>query len=101
MLSFAEVVQRAYFKRTSLSCDRFLSHAGNSLRPRNGQGKPFHYFAVGAAVTEVEIDGFTGMTQIMRVDILHDAGDSINAGVNLGQVEGGFVQGMGWLTAKS
>ena len=65
-----------------------------------GQGRPFHYFAVGAAVSEVEIDGFTGMMQVERVDILHDAGDVINAGVARGQIEGGFVQGMGWLTAE-
>jgi len=65
-----------------------------------GRGKPFHYFACGAAVSEVEVDGFTGMTRVLRVDILHDVGDSINEGVNRGQVEGGFVQGMGWLTTE-
>jgi xanthine dehydrogenase molybdopterin-binding subunit B len=65
-----------------------------------GRGKPFHYFACGAAVTEVEVDGFTGMMQVLRTDILHDAGDSINEGVNRGQIEGGFVQGLGWLTIE-
>jgi xanthine dehydrogenase molybdopterin-binding subunit B len=63
-----------------------------------GRGKPFHYYAVGAAVSEVEVDGFTGITYIRRVDILHDVGDAINRGITLGQVEGGFVQGAGWLT---
>jgi xanthine dehydrogenase molybdopterin-binding subunit B len=65
-----------------------------------GRGQPFHYFSNGAAVTEVEVDGFTGMQQVLRVDILHDVGDSVNEGVNRGQIEGGFVQGMGWLTAE-
>jgi xanthine dehydrogenase molybdopterin-binding subunit B len=65
-----------------------------------GKGKPFHYFAYGAAVTEVEVDGFTGMMRVLRTDILQDVGDSINEGINRGQVEGGFVQGMGWLTCE-
>jgi xanthine dehydrogenase molybdopterin-binding subunit B len=65
-----------------------------------GRGKPFHYFACGAAVSEVEVDGFTGMTRLLRADILHDVGDSVNEAVNRGQVEGGFVQGMGWLTTE-
>jgi len=65
-----------------------------------GRGKPFHYFAYGAAVSEVEVDGFTGMMRLLRVDILQDVGDSINEGVNRGQIEGGFVQGAGWLTTE-
>lgn len=65
-----------------------------------GRGNPFHYFACGAAVSEVEVDGFTGMTRVLRTDILHDVGDSINEAVNRGQVEGGFVLGMGWLTTE-
>jgi xanthine dehydrogenase molybdopterin-binding subunit B len=63
--------------------------------------KPFHYFAVGSAVSEVEIDGRTGMTRLLRVDILHDAGDSINPEINRGQVEGDFIQGAGWLTTEA
>ena len=65
-----------------------------------GKGRPFHYFACGAAVSEVEIDGFTGMHRVRRVDILHDVGDSLNPAVDRGQIEGGFVQGMGWLTRE-
>ncbi|MGA1128850.1 MAG: molybdopterin cofactor-binding domain-containing protein, partial [Chthoniobacterales bacterium] len=65
-----------------------------------GRGHPFYYFAIGAAVSEVEIDGFTGDLQVRRVDVLHDCGQSINEGINRGQIEGGFVQGMGWLTAE-
>jgi xanthine dehydrogenase molybdopterin-binding subunit B len=65
-----------------------------------GRGKPFHYFVCGASVTEVEVDGFTGMMRVLRVDILHDAGASVNEAINRGQVEGGFVQGLGWLTSE-
>jgi xanthine dehydrogenase molybdopterin binding subunit/xanthine dehydrogenase small subunit len=97
-VSFAEVIQRAYFARTSLSATGFYRTPDINYDPEAGRGKPFHYFAVGAAVSEVEVDGFTGMTHIRRVDILHDVGDTINRGVTLGQVEGGFVQGAGWLT---
>ena len=99
-ISFAELVQRAYFARTSLSATGYYKTPQIHFDRETGQGRPFHYFAVGAAVSEIEVDGFSGMTQVTRVDILHDAGDVINAGVARGQVEGGFVQGMGWLTAE-
>jgi xanthine dehydrogenase molybdopterin-binding subunit B len=89
---FAELVQRAYFARTSLSATGFYRTPDIYYDRDTGRGKPFHYFAVGAAVSEIEVDGFTGMTRIRRVDILHDVGDAINPGVTLGQVEGGFVQ---------
>jgi xanthine dehydrogenase molybdopterin binding subunit/xanthine dehydrogenase small subunit len=95
---FAELLQRAYFARTSLSATGFYRTPDIYYDRDAGRGKPFHYFAVGAAVSEVEVDGFTGMTHIRRVDILHDVGDAINHGVTLGQVEGGFIQGAGWLT---
>jgi xanthine dehydrogenase molybdopterin binding subunit/xanthine dehydrogenase small subunit len=95
---FAELLQRAYFARTSLSSTGFYRTPEIHYDRAAGRGKPFHYFAVGAAVSEVEVDGFTGMMHIRRVDILHDAGDAINFGVARGQVEGGFVQGAGWLT---
>jgi xanthine dehydrogenase molybdopterin-binding subunit B len=95
---FAELLQRAYFARTSLSATGFYRTPDIYYDRDTGRGKPFHYFAVGAAVSEVEVDGLTGMTHIRRVDILHDVGDAINRGVTLGQVEGGFVQGAGWLT---
>jgi xanthine dehydrogenase molybdopterin binding subunit len=96
----AEVIQRAYFARTSLSATGFYKTPDIHFNRETGQGKPFHYFAIGAAVSEVEVDGFTGMMQIKRVDILHDAGDAINRGVARGQIEGGFVQGAGWLTSE-
>jgi len=91
-------LQRAYFARTSLSATGFYRTPDIVYDREAGRGKPFHYFAVGAAVSEVEVDGFTGMTHIRRVDIVHDVGDAINSGVTLGQIEGGFVQGAGWLT---
>jgi len=97
-IPFAELLQRAYFARTSLSATGFYRTPDINYDREAGRGKPFHYFAVGAAVSEVEVDGFTGMSRIRRVDILHDAGDAINAGITLGQIEGGFVQGAGWLT---
>lgn len=99
-VTFAEVVRRAYLERISLSATGYYATPGIHWDRAAGRGKPFHYFACGAAVSEVEVDGFTGMTRVLRADILHDAGDSVNEGVNRGQVEGGFVQGMGWLTTE-
>ncbi len=99
-IPIAELFQRAYFARTSLSATGSYRTPDIHFDRETGQGRPFHYFAVGAAVSEVEIDGFTGMMQIKRVDISQDAGDAINRGVARGQIEGGFVQGAGWLTAE-
>ncbi len=73
-IPFAELLQRAYFARTSLSATGFYRTPDINYDREAGRGKPFHYFAVGAAVSEVEVDGFTGMHHIRRVDILHDAG---------------------------
>ena len=99
-LKFSEVVTQAYFQRVSLSSTGYYRTPEIHYDRAAGRGKPFHYFSVGAAVSEVEVDGFTGMMRVLRTDILHDVGDSINAGINRGQIEGGFVQGMGWLTAE-
>ncbi len=99
-LEFSEVVQAAYIRRVGLSSTGFYRTPEIHYDRAKGRGRPFLYFAVGAAVTEVEVDGFTGMSRILRTDILHDAGDSINPGINLGQIEGGFVQGAGWLTCE-
>ena len=68
--------------------------------PKAGRGKPFHYYAYGAAVCEVEVSGLTGEHRLTRVDILHDVGDSLVPTVDRGQVEGGFIQGYGWLTCE-
>ncbi|HEX3797598.1 MAG TPA: xanthine dehydrogenase molybdopterin binding subunit [Verrucomicrobiae bacterium] len=94
------VIQKAYFERLSLSATGYYRTPDIHWDRVKGRGKPFHYFSYGAAVTEVEVDGFTGMAQVLRTDILHDVGNSVNAGVNRGQIEGGFIQGMGWLTAE-
>ena len=99
-ISFVDVVRKAYMERVSLSTTGYYATPGIHWDRAAGRGKPFHYFAYGAAVAEVEVDGFTGMHRVLRVDILHDVGDSVNEGVNRGQIEGGFVQGMGWLTAE-
>jgi xanthine dehydrogenase molybdopterin binding subunit/xanthine dehydrogenase small subunit len=99
-IPIAELLQRAYFARTSLSATGFYKTPDIDYDRDAGRGRPFHYFAMGAAVSEVEIDGFTGMHHIRRVDILHDAGDAINVGITRGQIEGGFVQGAGWLTCE-
>jgi xanthine dehydrogenase large subunit len=99
-LPFKVVVQLACQARISLSATGFYKTPGIHWDWVQGRGKPFHYFGIGAAVTEVEIDGRSGVHQLLRVDILHDVGDSINPAVNRGQIEGGFVQGAGWLTTE-
>ena len=67
---------------------------------KTGRGAPFHYFAYAAAVSEVEVDGFTGDYRLLRTDILEDVGDSVSPLVDRGQIEGGFIQGVGWLTLE-
>ncbi|QSQ16056.1 xanthine dehydrogenase molybdopterin binding subunit [Myxococcus landrumensis] len=99
-VSFAEVVEAAYLARISLSTTGYYQTPGIGYDKAKGRGKPFLYFAYGAAVTEVEVDGHTGMKRVLRVDLLEDVGDSLNPGVDRGQIEGGFVQGMGWLTGE-
>lgn len=99
-LAFMEVVERAYMERVSLAATGYYATPGIQWDRVAGVGRPFHYYACGAAVSEVEIDGYTGMSRVCRVDILHDAGQSLNPGVDRGQIEGGFVQGMGWLTSE-
>ncbi|MEZ4229883.1 MAG: xanthine dehydrogenase molybdopterin binding subunit [Polyangiaceae bacterium] len=99
-LTFAQVVERAYLDRIQLSSTGFYRTPEIHYDRIKGRGKPFHYFAYGAAVTEVEVDGFTGMYRILRTDILHDVGSSLSPLVDRGQVEGGFIQGLGWLTQE-
>jgi xanthine dehydrogenase large subunit len=97
---FAEVCQQAYRQRVSLSATGYYATPGITWDWEKSEGHPFYYFACGAAVSEVEVDGYTGMHRVLRVDIVHDVGDSLNPGVDRGQIEGGFVQGMGWLTRE-
>jgi len=99
-IAFADLAMLAHHRRVSLSAAGFYATPDLKWDWNVGKGKPFHYYACGAAVSEVEIDGFTGMSKVRRVDILHDVGDSLNAAVDRGQIEGGFVQGMGWLTRE-
>lgn len=99
-LAFADVVRTAWMRRISLSATGYYRTPEIHWDREAGRGHPFYYFAVGAAVSEVELDGFTGEMSLRRVDILHDVGQSINEGINRGQIEGGFVQGMGWLTME-
>jgi xanthine dehydrogenase large subunit len=99
-VSFGKVVKQAYIDRISLSATGFYRTPNIYFDPATGKGKPFYYYAYGAAVSEVEIDGFTGTFKLRQVDIVHDVGSSINPLVDRGQVEGGFVQGMGWLTME-
>jgi xanthine dehydrogenase molybdopterin-binding subunit B len=97
---FAQVCAKAYLDRVSLAATGFYKTPGIQWDWRTSTGRPFHYFACGAAVAEVEVDGYTGMSRVRRVDIVHDVGNSLNPGIDRGQIEGGFVQGMGWLTSE-
>ena len=97
---FAQIVEAAYRRRVPLFAQGYYRTPGIHFDPKTGQGSPFHYFAYGAAVSEVEVDGFTGDYRVLRVDILHDVGDSISPLIDRGQVEGGFIQGLGWLTLE-
>ncbi len=97
---FARIVERAYMQRVSLSAQGFYATPGIHWDRAAGLGRPFHYYACGAAVTEVEVDGATGMSRVRRVDILHDTGNPLNPQIDRGQIEGGFVQGRGWLTSE-
>ncbi|MDP2138108.1 MAG: molybdopterin-dependent oxidoreductase, partial [Candidatus Didemnitutus sp.] len=99
-LPFAKVTAKAYTERVSLSTTGYYKTPGIHWDWSKSAGRPFHYFACGAALSEVEVDGYTGMQRVRRVDIVHDVGDSLNPGVDRGQIEGAFVQGMGWLTSE-
>ena len=97
-IKFEELVMRAYEKRVQLSATGYYKTPKIHWDRDNGRGRPFYYFSYGAAVAEVTVDCFTGESSVDRVDILHDVGDSLNSHIDLGQIEGGFIQGMGWLT---
>ncbi|KIN63634.1 Xanthine dehydrogenase, B subunit [Sulfitobacter noctilucicola] len=99
-LSFAQAVMSAYENRVSLSATGFYKTPDIKWDRIAGRGRPFFYFAYGAAVTEVVIDTLTGENRILRADILHDAGASLNPAIDRGQIEGGYVQGAGWLTTE-
>jgi xanthine dehydrogenase large subunit len=99
-LPFEEVVQEAYFARVQLWSDGFYATPGLHWDRERLKGKPFFYFAYGAAVSEVIVDTLTGEHKLLRADVLHDVGSSLNPAVDIGQIEGAFIQGMGWLTME-
>ena len=98
--SFEQLVDEAYHARLQLWSDGFYKTPKIHYDKHTLTGRPFYYFAYGAACTEVAIDTLTGENRVLKVDILHDVGTSINPAIDIGQIEGGFVQGMGWLTTE-
>jgi xanthine dehydrogenase large subunit len=99
-VSFASIVNQAYERRVPLFSSGYYRTPNIHFDRETGQGKPFHYYAYGAAVSEVSVDGFTGQYRLRRVDILHDVGSSLSPLIDRGQVEGGFIHGVGWLTTE-
>ena len=99
-VAFGELVASAYMSRVQLSAAGFYKTPKIFWDRASGKGTPFYYFSYGASVSEVSIDTLTGEYHVDRVDILHDVGKSLNPAIDIGQVEGGFVQGMGWLTTE-
>ena len=99
-LSFNELVKLAYFARVSLSATGYYRTPKIGYDRKTWTGMPFYYFCYGAAVSEVAVDTLTGENRLLRVDILHDVGKSLNPAIDIGQIEGGFIQGMGWLTME-
>ncbi|HRQ64603.1 MAG TPA: xanthine dehydrogenase molybdopterin binding subunit [Xanthomonadaceae bacterium] len=99
-LRFEEVTRAAYSARVSLSATGYYRTPVIHWDPVAARGHPFYYFAFGAAVAEVEVCGHSGVYTLRRVDLLHDVGDSLIEAIDRGQIEGGFVQGMGWLTCE-
>src|SRR5690606_11841244 len=99
-LPFCELVAQAYLQRVQLWSDGFYATPGLAWDRDTMTGRPFFYFAYGAAVSEVMVDTLTGEWKLLRADILHDVGRSLNPAIDIGQIEGAFIQGMGWLTSE-
>jgi len=99
-LSFEEAVAGAYIGRVQLWSDGFYATPGLHWDRQTMTGRPFHYYAYGAAVSEVVLDTLTGESRVVATDILHDVGASLNPALDVGQIEGGFIQGMGWMTME-
>ena len=100
-LSLGELAELAWFARVSLSATGFYKTPKINYDRKTFSGRPFYYYAYGAAVTEVVVDTLTGENRMLRVDVLHDCGRSLNPAIDLGQIEGGFIQGAGWLTTEA
>jgi len=99
-IDFKELVKQAYLARVSLSATGFYKTPKIHYNRKKAQGHPFFYFATGAAISEVEVDILTGENRVLRTDIIHDVGNSMNPAIDIGQIEGGYIQGMGWLTSE-
>ncbi|MGO2521826.1 MAG: molybdopterin cofactor-binding domain-containing protein, partial [Microbacterium sp.] len=99
-MTFAEVAEAAYLQRVQLFAAGYYRTEGLHWNPDIMQGSPFKYFAYGVAASEVEVDEFTGAYTVRRVDIVHDVGDSLSPMLDIGQIEGAYVQGVGWLTLE-
>jgi len=99
-IGFGPFVEMAYMARISLSSTGYYSTPKIHYNRDKAQGRPFFYYAMGASCSEVEIDTLTGEYDVLRTDIIHDVGKSLNEAIDIGQIEGGFVQGMGWLTTE-
>jgi len=99
-IEFNELIQMAYEARVQLWSDGFYKTPGLHWDRDKLNGSPFYYYAYGASVSEVAVDTLTGEFKLLRADLLHDAGNSINPAIDLGQVEGAYIQGMGWLTTE-
>jgi xanthine dehydrogenase large subunit len=100
-VAFQELIHLAWFARTSLSATGFYRTPRINYDRSTFSGRPFFYYTYGAAVAEVAIDTLTGEHRVLRVDILHDCGKSLNPAIDMGQIEGGFIQGVGWLTSEA
>ena len=99
-ITFTELVQQAYFARVSLSSSGFYKTPKLQYNRDTGEGRPFFYFAYGVSMSEVSVDTLTGEYTVDKVNVLHDVGNSLNPAIDIGQIEGAFIQGMGWLTTE-
>jgi xanthine dehydrogenase large subunit len=100
VFAFPDLVRRAYEDRVQLWSDGFYATPGLRWDPASTKGQPFYYFSYGAAISEVVVDTLTGEWRLLRADVLHDVGRSLNPAIDIGQIEGAFIQGMGWLTTE-
>jgi xanthine dehydrogenase large subunit len=99
-ITFPKLCDACVFNQVSLSAAGFYKTPGVFFDRANGKGKPYHYFSFGMAVSEVLVDTLTGHVQVTRADLLHDVGESLNPGIDVGQIEGAYIQGLGWITTE-